>query len=45
VVLAANGQPITEAQQLRELADKAGRRIALLIQRGDTTMFVPLDLG
>jgi serine protease Do len=45
VVLAVNGQPIAEPEQLRDLADKAGRRIALLVQRGGTTMFVPLDLG
>jgi serine protease Do len=45
VVLAANGQPIADVEQLRDLASKAGRRIALLVQRGGTTMFVPLDLG
>ena len=45
LVLAANGHPITEPSQLRELAEKAGRRIALLVQRGSTTIYVPLDLG
>lgn len=45
LVLAANGHPIVEPNQLRELADQAGRRIALLVQRGGTTMYVPLDLG
>ncbi|SMF93329.1 serine protease Do [Methylomagnum ishizawai] len=45
VVLAVNGQPINDAGQLRELAAKAGKHLALLIQRGEATMFVPLDLG
>lgn len=45
LVLAVNGQPITEPEQLRELANKAGKHIALLIQRGGNTLFVPLDLG
>ena len=45
VVLAVNGQPIAAPEQLRDFAGKAGKHLALLIQRGDTTMFVPLDLG
>lgn len=45
LVLAVNGQPLAAPEQLKALADKAGRRIALLVQRGGTTMFVPLDLG
>lgn len=45
VVLAVNGQPINDAGQLRELAAKAGKHLALLIQRGEATLFVPLDLG
>lgn len=45
VVLAVNGQRITEPAELRELAAKAGKHIALLVQRGNTTLFVPLELG
>jgi len=30
---------------LREATAKADRNIALLIQRGDSRIFVPLDLG
>jgi serine protease Do len=45
LVLAVNGQPVEGAEQLRELANKAGRHVALLVQRGGTTMFVPVELG
>jgi serine protease Do len=45
VVLAVNGQPVAAPEQLRELAAKAGKHLALLVQRGDTAMYVPLDLG
>ncbi|WP_139558460.1 DegQ family serine endoprotease [Methylotetracoccus oryzae] len=45
VVLGANGQPIRNAEQLRELAEQAGKYLALLVQRGDARLFVPLELG
>lgn len=45
VVLAVNGQPVEGAEQLRELANKAGRHVALLVQRGGATLFVPVELG
>jgi serine protease Do len=45
VVLAVNGQPVTEPEQLRDLAAKADKRIALLVQRGNSRMYVPIDLS
>ncbi len=45
VLLAVNGQPIAGVEQLREIAAKAGRHIALLVQRAGTTLYVPLELG
>jgi serine protease Do len=45
VVLAVNGHPVAEPSQLREFADKADKHIALLIQRGNARLFVPLELG
>jgi hypothetical protein len=30
---------------LRKLADKAGKNIALLVQRENAKIFVPIDLG
>ena len=44
IVIALNGTPVQSAQQLRSLAAKAGKRVALLIQRGERKLFVPLDL-
>jgi serine protease Do len=45
IVLAVNGTPVTSAEQLRSLTSKAGKRVALLIQRQDRKLFVPLNLG
>jgi serine protease Do len=45
VVLAANGAPVSSAAQLREAIQKSKGHIALLIQRGDTQLFVPVQVG
>lgn len=45
VILAFNGTPINSAEQLRTLVGKAGKNVALLVQRDDTQLFVPIDLG
>lgn len=45
IVLSINGEPITKTEQLRDLVAKAGKRIAVLIERGDARIFVPVDLG
>ena len=45
VVLAVNGQGISSVEQLRALAAKAGKRMALLVQREASKLFVPLNLG
>ena len=45
VILAMNGTPVKSAEQLRELVAKAGRHVALLIQREGSQIFVPVDLG
>ncbi|HRF71931.1 MAG TPA: DegQ family serine endoprotease [Accumulibacter sp.] len=45
VVLSLNGQPVGDVAQLRALLDKSGRTIALLIERDDAKIFVPVDLG
>ncbi len=44
VVLAVNGTPVQSVSQLRSLAGR-DNHLALLIQRGDQRLFVPLDLG
>lgn len=45
VILALNGVKLSSAEQLQKLAEKAGKHVALLVQRGGQTLFVPLSLG
>lgn len=45
VVLAANGKPVSKATELRDIVDKAPKHLALLVQRGEARLFVPVDLG
>ncbi|HNQ03303.1 MAG TPA: DegQ family serine endoprotease [Thiobacillaceae bacterium] len=45
VILALNGNPLRSVEELRNLADKAGKRFALLIQRGEAKLFVPMTPG
>jgi len=47
VVIAVNGEQIGSAKQFKTLLDKApdGKPVALLIQRGDMRMYVPVTAG
>jgi serine protease Do len=45
VLLAVNGQPVSTPEQLRELAAKVEKNAALLIQRGNARIYVPIELG
>jgi serine protease Do len=45
VVLAANGAPVNNADDLRGAVEKSKGHIALLIQRGDARLFVPVRVG
>ena len=45
VILSINGTPISSAEQLRALVAKSGKQVALLVQRDDARIFIPLDLG
>jgi serine protease Do len=40
-----NGTPIQSVEQLRALVAKSGRTMALLIQRDEGKIFVPVDLS
>ena len=44
VILSVNGEPVGSAEQLRSLVSKASKRVALLVQRDDARLFVPVDL-
>ena len=45
VILAVNNHPVKSAKELRGLVDKAGKHLALLVQRDDAKIYVPVDLG
>jgi serine protease Do len=45
VILALNNQPVKSAEELRGLVNKAGKHVALLVQREGQKMFVPVELG
>ena len=45
VILGVNNQPVKSVAQLRKAVEKAGKHVALLVQRGDATVYVPVDLG
>jgi serine protease Do len=45
IILRVDNTPVGSARELRSLVDKAGKHIALLVQHGDATVFVPVDLG
>ncbi len=45
VLLAINGKSLDSVQQLRNVLKEKPKTIALLVQRGDETIFVPVQLG
>jgi len=45
VILAVNGKPVTGVDDLRKQLDGAGKHVALLIQRNEARIFVPIELG
>jgi len=45
VILALNDQPVKSAGELRHLLGKSGKHVALLVQRNDSKVYVPVDLG
>ena len=45
VILAINNQPVKTVEQLRRLVNKAGKHVALLVQRDEAKIYVPVDLG
>jgi len=45
VILAVNGRSVSSVDQLKQAVSSAGNSIALLIQRDNSQIFVPVDLG
>ena len=45
VIVSVNRTPVESAEQFKGLVDKSGKAVALLIQRDDARIFVPVPLG
>ncbi|MFL5408241.1 MAG: PDZ domain-containing protein, partial [Myxococcales bacterium] len=45
VILAVNGKKVADVEQLRKLVASSGKHVALLVERGNAQIFVPVDLG
>ena len=45
VIVAVNNTPVKSPEQLRELIGKAGKTVALLVQRDDAQIFIPVTIG
>jgi serine protease Do len=45
VVLSVDGTPVQNVEQLRKAVDQHAKEVALLIQRGHSRIFVPVELG
>jgi serine protease Do len=45
IVTAVNGRPVKSVDELRAAAEKAKGTVALLVRRGDASIFVPVEVG
>jgi len=45
VIIAVNNTPVKSPEQLKELIGKAGKTVALLVQREDARIFIPVTMG
>jgi len=45
VVISVDGKAVSSADEIRQVIADHGDKVALLIQRGDMRIFVPVDLG
>jgi serine protease Do len=45
VIVAVNNTPVKSVDELRSMVEKAGKSVALLVQRNDAQIFIPVTLG
>ncbi|PTN52170.1 peptidase, partial [Achromobacter xylosoxidans] len=45
VLLSLNGVPVRNVAQVKDAPSKAGKTVALLVQRGEDKIFVPVQIG
>jgi serine protease Do len=45
VILGVNGKPVKSVDELKSAVDAAGKNAAVLVQRGENRLFVPVQIG
>jgi len=45
VIVAVNNTPVKSVEELKSAVDKSGKTVALLVQRNDARIFIPVTLG
>src|SRR5581483_1142935 len=45
VIISVNSTPVNSPEQLRDVINKAGKTVALLVQRDEARIFIPVTLG
>lgn len=45
VLISVNGRPVNSVEQVKDMVSKAGKSVALLIQRGGDKIFIPVRIG
>ena len=45
IILGVNGKPVKSVEELKGAIDSAGKHVALLVQRGEARIFIPVQVG
>ena len=45
VIVGLNNQPVNDVAAFAKLVESSGNRMALLVQRGEARIFVPIKIG
>ena len=45
VIVSVNNTPVKSVEQLRDLVSKSAKSVALLVQRDDARIFIPVTIG
>ncbi|HEX6321203.1 MAG TPA: DegQ family serine endoprotease [Burkholderiales bacterium] len=45
IIVGVNGKPVRSVEELKSAVDAAGERMAILVQRGEARMYVPVQIG
>jgi serine protease Do len=45
VIVAVNTKPVTTVEELKAMVAKSGKTVALLVQRDNAQIFIPVTLG